>query len=47
MALGMLHLGSGALFRSSLLVLTLPVVGWAGRHFYVRAWSACGTMGRT
>jgi Cu+-exporting ATPase len=40
MALGMLHLGSGAVFRSSLLGLTLPVVGWAGRHFYVRAWSA-------
>jgi Cu+-exporting ATPase len=23
-----------------LLGLTLPVVGWAGRHFYVRAWTA-------
>jgi Cu+-exporting ATPase len=40
MALGMLHLGSAAMERYALLVLTLPVVGWAGRHFYVRAWSA-------
>jgi Cu+-exporting ATPase len=24
----------------SLLVLTVAVMGWAGRHFYVRAWSA-------
>jgi Cu+-exporting ATPase len=40
MALGMLQLGSGGLVRYALLGLTLPVVGWAGRHFYVRAWSA-------
>jgi len=26
--------------RLLLLALTLPVVGWAGRHFYVRAWQA-------
>ena len=26
--------------RYALLVLTLPVIGWAGRHFYTRAWSA-------
>jgi Cu+-exporting ATPase len=26
--------------RYILLGLTLPVVGWAGRHFYTRAWSA-------
>ena len=26
--------------RYLLLVLTLPVVGWAGRHFYTRAWLA-------
>ena len=26
--------------RFTLLGLTLPVVGWAGRHFYTRAWSA-------
>ena len=26
--------------RFSLLGLTLPVVGWAGRHFYTRAWTA-------
>ena len=24
----------------SVLLLTLPVVGWAGRHFYTRAWAA-------
>jgi Cu+-exporting ATPase len=40
MALGMLQLGSDGLVRYALLGLTLPVVGWAGRHFYVRAWSA-------
>ena len=28
------------LWRYLLLALTLPVVGWAGRHFYTRAWSA-------
>jgi Cu+-exporting ATPase len=27
-------------WRYLLLALTLPVVGWAGRHFYIRAWSA-------
>jgi Cu+-exporting ATPase len=27
-------------WRYLLLGLTLPVVGWAGRHFYSRAWSA-------
>ena len=27
-------------WRFLLLGLTLPVVGWAGRHFYTRAWSA-------
>ncbi len=27
-------------WRYLLLALTLPVVGWAGRHFYARAWSA-------
>src|SRR5919106_2733460 len=27
-------------WRYLLLVLTLPVVGWAGRHFYSRAWVA-------
>ncbi len=27
-------------WRYGLLALTLPVVGWAGRHFYTRAWTA-------
>jgi len=27
-------------WRWLLLALTLPVVGWAGRHFYTRAWTA-------
>ena len=40
MVLDMLHLGSGDVVRYGLLALTLPVVGWAGRHFYTRAWSA-------
>jgi Cu+-exporting ATPase len=40
MGLGMLHPGSGDAVRYGLLALTLPVVGWAGRHFYTRAWSA-------
>ncbi|HEX7336407.1 MAG TPA: heavy metal translocating P-type ATPase [Gemmatimonadales bacterium] len=31
---------SAAALRFALLVLTLPVVGWAGRHFYTRAWTA-------
>jgi Cu+-exporting ATPase len=29
-----------AVWRYVLLALTLPVVGWAGRHFYTRAWAA-------
>src|SRR6185503_4059628 len=33
------QLTSGQL-RYVLLGLTLPVVGWAGRHFYTRAWAA-------
>jgi Cu+-exporting ATPase len=33
------QLTSGQL-RYMLLGLTLPVVGWAGRHFYTRAWAA-------
>jgi Cu+-exporting ATPase len=31
---------SGDAWRWVLLGLTLPVVGWAGRHFYTRAWAA-------
>ena len=31
---------SGDTWRWLLLGLTLPVVGWAGRHFYTRAWAA-------
>ncbi|MBA2457492.1 MAG: cation-translocating P-type ATPase, partial [Gemmatimonadales bacterium] len=27
-------------WRWTLLALTLPLVGWAGRHFYSRAWAA-------
>ena len=27
-------------WRWTLLLLTVPVVGWAGRHFYTRAWAA-------
>ncbi|HET6579604.1 MAG TPA: heavy metal translocating P-type ATPase [Gemmatimonadales bacterium] len=40
MLFGTLHqtMSSGA--RYLLLALTLPVVGWAGRHFYTRAWAA-------
>jgi P-type Cu+ transporter len=40
---GMMHgatSGTASAQRYLLLVLTLPVVGWAGRHFYTRAWSA-------
>ena len=33
-------LDGGATGRYVQLVLTLPVAGWAGRHFYTRAWSA-------
>ncbi|MGH7533062.1 MAG: heavy metal translocating P-type ATPase, partial [Gemmatimonadales bacterium] len=36
---GLSLLTAGAL-RLVLLALTLPIVLWAGRHFYVRAWSA-------
>jgi Cu+-exporting ATPase len=36
---GLAALSAGAL-RVVLLLVTLPVVLWAGRHFYVRAWSA-------
>jgi Cu+-exporting ATPase len=32
--------GMNDLSRYAMLVLTLPVVGWAGRHFYTRAWTA-------
>jgi len=32
--------GSASAIRYTLLLLTLPVVGWAGRHFYSRAWTA-------
>jgi P-type Cu+ transporter len=32
--------GMSDLGRYAMLVLTLPVVGWAGRHFYTRAWAA-------
>ncbi|HEX3234819.1 MAG TPA: heavy metal translocating P-type ATPase [Gemmatimonadales bacterium] len=32
--------GGTALGRYLLLALTIPVVGWAGRHFYARAWAA-------
>ncbi len=34
------HGHSAAAWRWVLLVLTLPSVFWAGRHFYVRAWNA-------
>jgi Cu+-exporting ATPase len=33
-------LGMGDLGRYAMLLLTLPVVAWAGRHFYTRAWAA-------
>ncbi len=32
-------------WRWTLLALTLPVVFWAGRHFYVRAWAAARHRG--
>jgi Cu+-exporting ATPase len=38
-AMGMGHSDTAGA-RWILLALTLPVVGWAGRHFYTRAWSA-------
>ena len=40
MALAMTPTGSGDIGRYAALALTLPVVGWAGRHFYTRAWAA-------
>ena len=40
MALAMTPTGSGDIGRYAALALTLPVVGWAGRHFYTRAWGA-------
>ena len=48
MALGMLPgglmhgatTGAAAAQRYLLLALTIPVIGWAGRHFYTRAWAA-------
>ncbi|HEX5818215.1 MAG TPA: copper-translocating P-type ATPase, partial [Gemmatimonadales bacterium] len=36
---GVAAVSAGA-WRVVLLLLTIPVVFWAGRHFYVRAWSA-------
>ena len=39
MALGMAP-DTGGSTRYLQLLLILPVVGWAGRHFYTRAWSA-------
>ena len=36
----MSRLGMSDLGRYTMLLLTLPVVGWAGRHFYTRAWTA-------
>ena len=35
-----LHRVSADTWRWLLLALTVPVVGWAGRHFYIRAWAA-------
>jgi len=32
-------------WRWTLLLLTLPIVFWAGRHFYVRAWAAARHRG--
>jgi P-type Cu+ transporter len=31
---------SADVWRYLLLLVTIPVVGWAGRHFYTRAWNA-------
>jgi len=36
---GLFDVSAGA-WRWTLLLLTLPIVFWAGRHFYVRAWAA-------
>ncbi|MBA3496051.1 MAG: copper-translocating P-type ATPase [Gemmatimonadales bacterium] len=40
MAMGMADHDVGDATRYLLLALTLPIVGWAGRHFYTRAWTA-------
>ena len=40
MLLHLSHQATTSGTRYLLLALTLPVVGWAGRHFYTRAWSA-------
>lgn len=41
MGFGMTHAGMTSGWSHYLLLLfTLPVVGWAGRHFYTRAWTA-------
>jgi len=41
MALGMLGIGAGQpALAWVLLAVTAAVMGWAGRHFYVRAWNA-------
>ena len=41
---GLFRLPPGVL-RWSLLALTVPVVAWAGRHFYQRAWAAARHAG--
>ena len=40
MALGMSHHNVSSADRYLLLALTIPVIGWAGRHFFTRAWAA-------
>ena len=40
MALPMLHVLPDSGLRWALLVLTLPIVAWAGRSFFVRGWAA-------
>ena len=43
MLVPMLHLGATVLARSTpyfLLALTVVIMAWAGRHFYVNAWKA-------
>ncbi|HUR95941.1 MAG TPA: heavy metal translocating P-type ATPase [Gemmatimonadales bacterium] len=40
MMVGMAHPIAGEGTRYLMLALSVPVVGWAGRHFYVRAWVA-------
>jgi Cu+-exporting ATPase len=39
-AVAMSRIGPSDVGRYAMLLLTLPVVGWAGRHFYTRAWTA-------